>query len=420
MTRSEDHITEALQYLRGALEKTPRFPGKAAAAEKLQELEEYVIKQRPPRLMIIGRRGAGKSSLVNAMFKQKVAEVGAVASRTPRGKWYQYEGDMGRLEMLDTRGLGDYSRPNGSTTGDATEEAMLAIEKKCPDAVLFLCKAKEVDARVAEDMTNLKAILDRVQECHGCRLPILAIVTQVDELDPRREDPPYESPDKQKNIRDAKTQLSKVFRHQCLEPERAFAVSAYSEWDENGQLKDSALHWNVDELARYLVETLPKSARLQMARLARVQTVQVSVARKLTRATATVCAGIAATPIPIGDILPITAAQVSLITSIGYLSGRELSTKAAKEFMVAAGLNVGGGFVLREAARGLIKWVFPAGGLAISAGIAFAATSGIGEAAIAYFIYRAPIEDAKKIADQVKEQKKKEYDQQDGTDQATD
>ncbi|MGC9455788.1 MAG: GTPase family protein [Phycisphaerae bacterium] len=412
MTGSDDHITEALQYLRGGLEKTPRFPSKAAAYEKLRELEEYVIKQRPPRLMIIGRRGAGKSSLVNAMFKQKVAEVGAVASQTPRGKWYTYEGDMGRLEMLDTRGLGDYSRPDGSTTDDATEEAMLAIDEQCPDAVLFLCKAKDVDARVAEDMTSLKEILDRVHKRRGCRIPVLAIVTQVDELDPRREDPPYESPEKQKNIKDAKAQLSKVFRDQGLEQEKIFAVSAYSEWDENGQLKDSTLHWNVDELVRYLVETLPESARLQMARLARVQTVQTSVARKLTAATATVCAGIAATPIPIGDILPITAAQISLITSIGYLSGRELSTKAAREFMVAAGLNVGGAFVLREAARGLIKWVFPGRGLAVSAGIAFAATWGIGEAATAYFISGAPIEEAKKIADQVKEQKKKDYDQQ--------
>jgi uncharacterized protein (DUF697 family) len=123
--------------------------------------------------------------------------------------------------------------------------------------------------------------------------------------------------------------------------------------------------------------------------------VQAKAARKLTGAAAAIAAGIAATPIPVADIFPITALQVGLVTGIGYLSGREMSRKAAKEFLVALGANLGAAFALRELARGIVKVVFPGGGEVISAGVAFAGTWALGEAAIAYFIEHRSIEEAK-------------------------
>jgi uncharacterized protein (DUF697 family) len=145
-----------------------------------------------------------------------------------------------------------------------------------------------------------------------------------------------------------------------------------------------------------------------MARIARIQSIQISLARKVVHATAVICAGIAATPIPIGDIFPITAAQIGMIVSVGYVAGRKLSYDAAKEFLAAAGLNIGAAFVLREAARGLAKILFPGIGIAVSAGIAWAATWGIGEAAIAYFIQGKSIEEAKQRLDETRKSKTEE------------
>jgi len=51
------------------------------------------------------------------------------------------------------------------------------------------------------------------------------------------------------------------------------------------------------------------------------------------------------------------------------------------------GINVGGAFLFREIARGLIKFI-PVAGSFLSAGVAFGSTYAIGEAAIAYFISR--------------------------------
>jgi len=145
----------------------------------------------------------------------------------------------------------------------------------------------------------------------------------------------------------------------------------------------------------YLVEVLPQSAQVQMARLSRIKRVQAKAARRMTGAAATIAAGIAATPIPVADILPITALQIGLITGIAYLSGRELSRGAAKEFLVALGANLGAAFALRELARAVVKFAFPGGGEVISAGVAFAGTWSIGEAAIAYFVENRSIEEAK-------------------------
>ena len=125
--------------------------------------------------------------------------------------------------------------------------------------------------------------------------------------------------------------------------------------------------------------------------------------------TATICAGIAATPISLADAIPITATQIGMITGIGYISGRDLSKESAKEFLAALGVNVGVGFALREGARALMKYVFPGGGLVISAGVAFAGTWGIGEAAIAYFIEHASIEEAKDMFNKTKNKTEKEF-----------
>jgi len=126
-----------------------------------------------------------------------------------------------------------------------------------------------------------------------------------------------------------------------------------------------------------------------------VRGLQEELANNMTRATAAICAGVAALPIPVGDIIPITTLQVTLIASIAWLSGRPLDKKAAGEFLAAMGVNVGMGFALREGARALIKFVFPGAGGMVSGAMAFAGTLAIGAAARAYFLRGATMEEAK-------------------------
>jgi predicted GTPase len=376
-----------------ALERVPEAH-RQPVGESVRLLKEMLMEARAPKLMIVGRRGAGKSSLINALCGEKVAAVGAVLSTTGQPTWYTARSPHGELRVLDTRGLGDRTQPEAANFRNAVDEIRAALAKDFPDAILFLIKAKDVDSHITEDIANVREIRRFLHGKHRYDAPVVAIVTQVDELDPKRVEPPYDDPAKQQNIRTAVATVEAALREQGIDLARVIPVSAYAEYGEDGQ-RTYANNWNVDVLAEYLVEVLPHSAQIQMARLSRLRVVQAKAARKMTGAAAAISAGIAATPIPVADIFPITALQVGLISGIAYLSGRELSRKAAKEFLVALGANLGAAFALRELARAVVKFAFPGGGEVISAGVAAAGTWAIGEAAIAYFVENRSIEEAK-------------------------
>jgi predicted GTPase len=375
-----------------AIDRIPEPQGRSTKNELLI-LKELLMDARPPKLMILGRRGAGKSSLINAIFGEKVAATGSVLSETGRPAWYSYPSDRGEMKILDTRGLGDRTRPESSNFQDALQEIFAVLLDDWPDAILFLCKAKEVDAHIAQDIANVEAVRKFIAEKHRYEAPVVAVVTQVDELDPKRVEPPYDNETKRSNIETAVRTIQEALTERGIALARVIPVSTYAEYEDGEKVYDN--YWNVDVLVDYLVEVLPRSAQVQMARLTRLRAVQEKLARKMTAAAAAVAGGIAAVPIPVADILPITALQIGLISGIAYVSGREVSKSAAREFLVALGVNMGAAFVLREGARALAKFVFPGGGSAISAGIAFAGTWGLGEAAIAYFIEKRPIEEAR-------------------------
>src|ERR1700733_6016363 len=87
------------------------LPGTAGLREKMADLRRLLVEQRAPRVALVGRRGSGKSSLVNALFGRKVAELGHEKAQTGAGVWWQYGNELGTLEVLDTRGLQEGSRP---------------------------------------------------------------------------------------------------------------------------------------------------------------------------------------------------------------------------------------------------------------------------------------------------------------------
>lgn len=406
MSSQEPILPSVSDLIDRALSAVPA-PLRPQVAEAVQTYKEMLMEARAPKLMFLGRRGAGKSSLVNAISGERVATVGSVLSETGRPSWYVARTPKGDLRLLDTRGIGDRTRPEASNFKDALDEIRAALTEDFPDAILFLCKAKDVDSHIAEDLANIREIRRFLLEKHRYDAPVVAIVTQVDELDPKRVEPPYDNPIKQQNIRTAVTALEEALTELGIGLARVIPVSAYAEFDEQGR-RTYDNFWNIDALVEYLVEVLPKSAQVQMARLSRVRAVQAKTARKMTAAAAALAAGFAATPIPVADILPITGVQIGLITGIAYLSGRELSKDAAKEFLVALGANLGAAFALRELARAVGKIAFPVGGEILSAGVAGAGTWGIGEAAIAYFIENRTIEEAKERFRRRKKEKEAE------------
>ena len=414
-------FNELLHELPGGLDELERkYPGFTdwvdEMREKLEEIMELLNNQRPPRLLLVGRRGAGKSSLVNAMFQAHVAEVGSVTSQTGRCRWHLYEDNGRAMEILDTRGFAEGGHPQEETAAEtAGDEIWEAIAGKCPDAILFLQKAKEVDAHIDADIKAVADLRKRVLTGHHYDVPVIGVVTQIDELDPLHvSEPPFdEHPRKRENIQIARETLAKKlydgFEGAVL---RVFPVCAYQDFNEKPPYSRCD---GIEELVRYLIEKLPNESKLSMAQAAKLRRVQEDIARRhIVRPAAIAAGGIGATPIPVADAIPLTGLQFAMIIGVGYVGGHKLNKETAADFAAAMGVNVAVAFGAREIARALLK-LFPGVGWAISGGVAYAATMGLGEAAIAYFIKDRSAEEAKEVLEEERERHMEEEMEEDPT-----
>ncbi|HEX5746322.1 MAG TPA: GTPase [Archangium sp.] len=399
-------ISETIRRLEEMLDRVPD-PLARDIRQKIAHLRALLLEQRSPNLVLVGRRGAGKSSLINAFFGARVAEVGHVKAQTGQGRWFDVQGELGTLSILDTRGLQEGSRPEEHDAADTPLDSILAeVRRKAPDALLFLIKASEVDSAIDADLEVLTRIASAVEQAHGLRPPLLGVVTHCDLLEPKRTDlhlsesqDPAELQEKLRHVEAAERQLrDKIRSRPELRGElvNVLGVSTYLSWRPDGTIRSDE-RWRLGELAQVLFRELPEQGRLVLARVTRVRSLQEELATTLTRAMASLCMGIAVVPIPVADIIPITSAQVSLIAGIAWISGRQLDLKTAAEFLPALGVNVGAALALRETARALVKFVFPGAGNAVSGAVAFAGTLALGTAARAYFLRGVSAEEAQRL-----------------------
>jgi len=392
---------------------------------KIGLLRTILLEQRAPAFALVGRRGAGKSSLVNALFGAKVAEVGHVKAQTGRGKWFEHKTERGSLSILDTRGVQEGSTPAESDAAkDAVASIVVELKKKVPDVILFLVKASEADSAIDADLAALERVYAEIEREHRFRPPLVAIATHCDLLEPKATRL-HHTGDSAEEIEEKLARVSEVEHHlegkikerAKLAPHLVWTrgVSTYISFTKDGAVRADE-RWRIEELVGTLFKHLPDAGRGTLVRIARVRGLQEELASNLTRATAAICAGVAALPIPVADVIPITTLQVTLIAGIAWLSGRPLDRKAAAEFLGAMGANVGLGFAFREGARALIKFVFPGAGSMVSGAVAFAGTLAVGAAARNYFLRGTSIEDAKKAFETTKTAAEKSDPQQDEAD----
>jgi predicted GTPase len=373
---------------------------------RIATLRTVLLERRPPALVLVGRRGAGKSSVINALFGAKVAELGHVTAQTGRGRWYTYERGGGAMSILDTRGVQEGSAPaEADVSGTALESIAVELRTQAPDVVVFVAKASEVDSAIDADLDAIEHVYDEVRRAHRLEPPLVAVVTHCDLLEPKatrlheadRENA-EDVDEKRRHVTLAERALArKIDGRDKLRDRRVatLGVSSYMSWRTSGVLRADE-RWRIDELVMTLFRHLPDASRAELARATQARVIQEELAMTLTKSTAAVCAGIAALPTPMLDIIPLTAMQAGLVAGIAWIGGRSVDRRGSTEFITGVSANVGLAFALREGFRALFK-VVPGAGLVVSAAIAFSGTMAIGAAAKAYFIQGVSIADARKI-----------------------
>lgn len=399
-------LARAIERIEELLERLPLDVAKDIRA-RIATLRTLLLDKRPPALVLVGRRGAGKSSVVNALFGAKMAELGHVTAQTGRGRWYDYKREGGSLSILDTRGVQEGSTPaEADEARTALESIAVELRVKAPDLVVMVAKATEVDAAIDADLDALERVYDEIRRTHRVEPPLVAVATHCDLLEPksvrlhRPEGEPKEDLDeKLRHVTIAEHTLTrKLDLRPRLRDRRAttIGVSAYMSWRPDGQLRADE-RWRVNDLAVALFRHLPDAGRAELARVTQARAVQEELATTLTKATAAICAALAAAPIPVADIVPLTTLQVGLVAGIAWIGGRSLDRRGATEFLTGVGANVGLAFALRETFRALMKIIAPGGGPVISATMAFSGTMAVGAAARAYFIRGLSMEEARRF-----------------------
>lgn len=224
------------------------------------------VAQKPVHMLLVGRTGAGKSSLINTLFQADRAEVDVLPS-TDQIKTYHWQTPTGdRLELLDTPGYEQVDR-------DDLRDLVLDGARQA-DVVLLVTPA--LDPALQMDVDFLKDLKIEVED-----VPTIAIVTQVDRLRPTREwDPPYDwqwgDRPKEKSIRDATQYRSEQLGNTCDRILPLVTADAAA----------GRAAWNADALSIALVESLDPAKQSRLARFLRDREARaVSAARIIDRYT---------------------------------------------------------------------------------------------------------------------------------------
>ena len=206
------------------------------------------VEQKPVNILLAGRTGAGKSSLINTLFQAELAEVDILPS-TDKIQNYQWHIEKETLTLWDTPGYEQVNR----------EDLRAQVIDYATTADLLLLVTPALDPALQMDVDFLKEISKEVKD-----LPAIAIVTQVDRLRPIREwQPPYdwewgEKP-KEVAIREATQYRAELLADLC-----DFVLPVVT-----GDIKTNRVAWGVDALSLALMDAIAPTKQLRLARFLR-------------------------------------------------------------------------------------------------------------------------------------------------------
>lgn len=327
-------------------------PNPADLGELARMVFERVVRDDLKRVNIViaGRSGVGKSTLINAVFQGNVAETGQGRPVTQSTTEYTKEGLP--LAILDTRGL---ELEQYHSTLDSLEKLVVERRREADlerqPHVAWICVSEE-SRRVEEGETRLAELFVR----HG--VPVVAVVTKA------RNDNGF----------------SHAVRSLLPGARNVARVRALAEVDEEGNRLGQKGLAELIELTSSLVPEAQKTA------FAAVQRVNLGLKRARAQhyvvAAATAAAAVGAVPIPFSDAVAIVPVQVGMLAGISVSFGLEvgpgfLSTLVTSSFAGLAGTLAG-----RAMVGGLLKLIPGAGSIvggAVSGATAALLTTTFGE-----------------------------------------
>jgi small GTP-binding protein len=234
--------------------------------EKTQTLREIIeqaqspeeVASKPINILLVGRTGAGKSSLINTIFDAKLAEVDVLPS-TDKISQYRWQANNETLNLLDTPGYEQAER----------EDLRDLVLDYGVNADLILLVTPALDPALQMDLDFLTEMRQERDN-----IPVITVVTKVDKLRPIREwNPSYDwqqgEGKKEKNIRDAVAYRQKNLGEYC---DLVLPLVAKNEQHEP---------WGNDTLSMALVEAIEPAKQIKLANFVSDRETKIVTAAKI-------------------------------------------------------------------------------------------------------------------------------------------
>ncbi|MGV2830461.1 GTPase [Myxosarcina sp. GI1(2024)] len=243
---------------------SPTLP--QAQTQTLQEIIETAepvaeVEQKPVKILLVGRTGAGKSSVINTLFRAEKAEVDVLPS-TDRLQNYHWQSQTGEtLNLWDTPGYEQVNRP----------ELKQEVLEYAATADLLLLVTPALDPALQMDVDFIAELKAEIAD-----LPAIAIVTQVDRLRPIREwNPPYNWQEgtlpKEKSIREATQYRAELLGDLCNP-----ILPLVTEDKSNDRAS-----WGRETLSTAILNAIDPAKQLRMARFLRDRETRSKEAAKI-------------------------------------------------------------------------------------------------------------------------------------------
>ncbi len=301
-----------------------------------EKLEEAYEERGHANVLIAGRTGVGKSTLINSIFQGNLAKTGQGRPVTENTREFTKEGIP--LSVFDTRGLemADFSGTLGSLEKFVSDRHSEPDEKRHIH-VAWVCVAED-SRRVEDAETELTAMLSKF-------VPVIGVTTKS------RADQGFRV-----EVQRLLPQAKNVVRVRAIR----------EQFDDGHSLEPMGLK----DLLELTMELFPEGHRSALAAAQKADmALKRNRANKVVALAAAAALGVGAVPIPLADAAALVSIQVGMLARISAVYGLSFSTGFLSTLVTSA---VGGAIATltgRLFVGGLLK-LFPGIGTVVGGAIA--------------------------------------------------